>query len=420
MSNHLAIATVTAALQRSLQAVVQGDVDGARVTTVRPDANGGGTPDTGVNVFLYQVSPNPAWRNTDLRTRFSNDQMVKRPKAALDLFYLISFYGNETELEPQRLMGSVIRTLHSQAYLHQDTIRDTIADSTFAYLAASDLGDQVELIKFLPLTYTTDELSRVWSVFFQVPYVLSLGYQASIVLIESEDIPQRALPVRDRRFRAGTYQPQIDQVLNCAGRRVPITLDSCLLVLGQRLKRDHTRICLGPLSAVPTEIDSHSLEVPLSAFDAAELYPGAQSLQVVQYTVPPDEAEPHQKLESNGATFLLRPSLETVLVAELEDNEEEGLTGTVEVTLQPHVAPRQRCVLLLNERTGQAPAAYSFDCPMRAADSHTLRFPIREVKAGEYLVRVQVDGAESLLIVDEDAESPTYEQYVGPAVEICP
>ena len=40
MSNHLAIATVTATLQRLLQSAIQGDVEGARVTTVRPDAIG--------------------------------------------------------------------------------------------------------------------------------------------------------------------------------------------------------------------------------------------------------------------------------------------------------------------------------------------------------------------------------------------
>ena len=37
MSNYLAIATVTATLQRTLQQTVQLDVEGARVTTTRPE-----------------------------------------------------------------------------------------------------------------------------------------------------------------------------------------------------------------------------------------------------------------------------------------------------------------------------------------------------------------------------------------------
>ena len=97
MSNYLAIATVTATLQRTLQATVQVDVDGARVTTVRPDSVGSGTPETGVNLYLYNVAHNPAWGNADLRTRNTERDFLKRPLVALDLHYLISCYGNENE-----------------------------------------------------------------------------------------------------------------------------------------------------------------------------------------------------------------------------------------------------------------------------------------------------------------------------------
>lgn len=41
MSNYLAIATVTATLQRTLQQSLQIDVEGARVTTNRPENTGG-------------------------------------------------------------------------------------------------------------------------------------------------------------------------------------------------------------------------------------------------------------------------------------------------------------------------------------------------------------------------------------------
>ncbi|CAD5954228.1 hypothetical protein [Planktothrix agardhii] len=40
MSNYLGIATVTATLQRMLQQSVQTDVEGARVTTSRPENTG--------------------------------------------------------------------------------------------------------------------------------------------------------------------------------------------------------------------------------------------------------------------------------------------------------------------------------------------------------------------------------------------
>ena len=99
MSNALAIATVTAALRRVLQDAVNADVAGAKVTTLRPDSLTNANPPAGVNIFLYQVSPNPALRNTDLPGRSANGTTVHRPRAYLDLHYLISFYGSEAELE---------------------------------------------------------------------------------------------------------------------------------------------------------------------------------------------------------------------------------------------------------------------------------------------------------------------------------
>ena len=85
MSNFLAIATVTAALSQTLRAAVETDVPGASVTTLRPDAAGGGIPATRVNLYLYQVTPNTAWRNADLPTRNSDGQLTQRAQVAIDL-----------------------------------------------------------------------------------------------------------------------------------------------------------------------------------------------------------------------------------------------------------------------------------------------------------------------------------------------
>ena len=47
-----------------------------------------------MNVYLYRVSPNPAWRNQDLPTR-ARGPIVDRPLTAIDLHYLLTFYGDE-------------------------------------------------------------------------------------------------------------------------------------------------------------------------------------------------------------------------------------------------------------------------------------------------------------------------------------
>ena len=78
VSNHLAIATVTAGLRQTLGPAVGSAVAGATVTTLLPDAPAQSQPEPRVNLFLYQVTPNSAWRNADLPARNSSGTLVQR------------------------------------------------------------------------------------------------------------------------------------------------------------------------------------------------------------------------------------------------------------------------------------------------------------------------------------------------------
>jgi hypothetical protein len=104
----------------------------------------------------------------------------------LNLSYLFSFYGNELELEPHRLLGSVVSAIHAQPRLLPQSIQRTLERES--YLRDSDLAfqvAQVENVTLTPIGLSLEELSKLWSVFFQVPYALSVAYLASTVLIES-------------------------------------------------------------------------------------------------------------------------------------------------------------------------------------------------------------------------------------------
>src|SRR5437773_12309095 len=124
MSNYLAIATVTGTLHNVLSNAAA-VVPGAKVSTKRPDAATAASQEPGINIFLYQVTPNAAYRNADLPTRRANGEMVQRPQAALTLHYLLSFFGDETHLEPQRLLGAVARHLNAHPLLTQLDITST-------------------------------------------------------------------------------------------------------------------------------------------------------------------------------------------------------------------------------------------------------------------------------------------------------
>ncbi len=122
MSNALAIAAATETLVQLLQDNLGASgVTGARVTALAPD---GATPmpNPGVNVFLYQVTPNIAYRNADLPMRGPDGTLIKRPQVALDLHYLFTFYGDDSTLEQQRMLASVALTLQANPTLPRSLI----------------------------------------------------------------------------------------------------------------------------------------------------------------------------------------------------------------------------------------------------------------------------------------------------------
>ena len=188
MSNALAFATVTAALRHLLEPAARQAVAAADATIERPDSIKDDKPR--VNLFLYQVTPNAAWRNSDLPTRRLDGSVVQRPLAAYDVHYILSFFGSERDQEPQRLLGSVVSLLHSQPVLYAGIIEAAIQSATGGdpnhFLGRSDLAGQIERVRFSPLGLNLEELSKIWSVFFQVPYRLSMAWQGSVVLIERD------------------------------------------------------------------------------------------------------------------------------------------------------------------------------------------------------------------------------------------
>lgn len=428
MSNFLAVATVTATLGQIILSTVQHKVTGADVSTKRPDQPQGTNVKPRVNLFLYQVTPNRSLRNEDLPARREDGTLVQRPRAALDLHYLLTFYGDESKLEPQRLLGGTVSALHSRPILTRNLIRNLVqsnqnASDKYHFLITTDLAEEVELVKFTPLPLNLEELSKLWSVFFQTPYVLSLVYRASVIFIEEEgETPQPALPVKDYNVYAFPFpQPFIEGVTAGGDPQQPIFSDSTLVIQGQRLKGEITKVLVGGVEEYPTQINPTRLSFPLSSLPAGTLRAGVQGIQVahkIMIGTPPTE---HRGFESNAAAFVLHPKI--------SNPQPDGSSG-VEVTLDPKVGKYQRVQLLLNEFNPPPPSArkaraFSFDAPLEngitspaVQEIDKIKFPISGVPAGEYLVRTQVDGAESPLVSDANPSSPTFNQYISPKVTV--
>jgi hypothetical protein len=427
MSNFLAIATVTAALRQMLKAAVDVDVPGAAVNTRRPQ-DPAGTSGLGIDIYLFQVRAQRGLRNDDLPVRDAAGALVERSVAVLDLDFLLTFFGDEATLEPQRLLGCAVRALEERPLLSKKLIRDTVANPAFSFLSASDLGDADEMVRFSLSPLSLEDLSKLWSVFFQVPHSLTLAYRASVVRIEGIETPSPALPVREFGAHILPFtEIVVSSVASDAGVGEPIVHDSTVVVRGLHLKGDTTRVRIAGEEVAPQSVTSEKLVVPLAAVPAASLRAGVQGLQVVHSVdmgLPP---VPHRGFESGAAPFVLHPTITARQVKNaVEENGSGRFTAEIELTIAPRVGKRQRVSLMLNEfgaPSTRAPRSYVFDAPSRdlpaAPDSvATIEVPVKGVAAGDYLLRVVVDGVESLLDRDENQASPTFGKYTGPQENI--
>lgn len=444
MSNHQASATITATLQRILEAAVQIDLSAAKVTTVRPDAGNNKLPEVGINIYMCQAINNPAWVNVDLGNRRSKGDLAKQTQIGLDLHYILTYYGNEEELEPERLMCSSMRAMIDNAVLFPETIQQTIRDPKYAYLADSNLDQQIEKVKIMPSKMNFEEFSKIWSAYFQPPRALSFAFVVSAILVEGNKSGNRALPVRGIATYSAPDQPRILQVLSDTGANQPFMATSKLTIRGTQLDanasdklkeynsdpkvrrkpldRGKPQVKIGEMRVTPQSITDTEIELDLSQIKPEErnaLRAGVQSLQVV-YPVLPVRApsQPERIVSSNTMPFVLCPTIKEVQVKELQHEADNFYTANVQAFIDVIVGASQKVSLILNERSQHNPDSYIFVANPRFEDTFELVFSIRDVKAGEYLARIQIDGAESPLEVDTNPESKTFEQYVRPVVVI--
>jgi hypothetical protein len=300
---------------------------------------------------------------------------------------------------PQILLGHTVSRLHARPLLSQINIAGALRQSGSipgdSLLQATDL-DQSEIVRLSPMHFTLDEMSRLWSVFFQTPYDLSIAYQASVVLIEAMDeIPQPALPVHSVGYhQAPGAIPQIVQVLPqfVSPGTAAITLKGSNLA--------GTTVRFGSLATLVTpESSGPDLTAALPAGLAAGIIPVS--------------VETGSGVASNAAAFVFRPSITAARYA--------PAPRQITLQIQPAMQPQQRGLLLLNERpaktTDPAPRrAYTLPVATPAAASNTIAVDAAAVQPGTYLLRVQIDGAESALTPPPEGSQD--EAFAGPTVTI--
>jgi Pvc16 N-terminal domain len=416
MSNTLAVAAVTSTLRYLLEQALggpqPGPVGSARVTTLHPaklaDRDDPELP-KGINVFLYQVSPNPTWSLADLPTRRDDGSLVTRPQAALDLHYLISCTGDDSELDAQRLLGRAALALATNPVLARDLVSTAMAhyadDVATMFLAQADLADQVELVKLAPATLSLEDLSRLWSV-LGTPYLLSLTYTATVVLIQADIAVQAALPVRERALIVSPVAAPVIAGVSTDPAGGAVVSGTTLLVQGSALAGPGAAaaVQIGPAELAPAEGATPAL---LRVLVDDNVPAGVHALSVVHRSAAGAGGAPSRVVARSAAVpVLVRPWLGVVNVS----------TGRATLTVSPPLFAGQRATLTLSglgDPPDRGPVVFALDpVPPGSAPSGEVVVDVGGVASGDWLARIEVDGAQSLPELDDGG------LYAAPAVSV--
>ncbi len=411
MSDFRALAAVTLSLQDILQTAVNSL--GAVTRTGRPERPSTGTSGPIVNIFLYQVAPNPQWRNSDVPTRRADGTFVQRPRTALDLYYLLSFFGDESEQVPELMLGAVVAALTANPA--------PLAPTGIVQRPGGPFSPRAELVQapgppsYVPIALTLDELSKLWTM-FQIPYALSAVYKASAVLIDSTvPLPGPVLPIRRMALSVlpSSTRPRIDAIEPTVIDDAPGTTFE---IRGAELGGSASTVRLASaisgaeLAVPPSSMAPGAITVALPSGLAA----GPVSVRVVQTSTRTDHSA-----ESNPAAVMLRPRIDGApsYAADAPSLPQPAIL----VPVSPAVVAGQQVSLYLDSTAStspsEPPAGYSVSF-LASVESKRLVFSAEGIPAGTYLVRIAVDGATSTLVLDEDPTSPTFGRYAAPTVVV--
>jgi hypothetical protein len=380
----------------------------AEVTAVAPDTIDLTGPNAGprLNLFLHQVSPNAGWRNVDLPSRDARGRRTATPPLALDLHYLLTAYGPQP-LQAEVLLGYGMQLLHEVPALDRGEIEARLPPSLERCL----LSGQVEMLKITPTVMNTEELSKLWSA-MQSHYRPTAAYHVSVVLIESTGTGRAALPVLSR----GSVDPvtlqergivaQADLLPALPGItavRPPLSQPGAVpgdtvIVEGHHLD--------GTSRGVRLENRALGVDRQIAAVAGSEsslvrfVVPDLPSdLPVGTYALRAAVQRPGETTgrESNRLSLTLLPEITTPLP--LNAARDDDGVATVDLECRPAVRAQQRASLIVGAREVLADA--------HAEATESLTFRIADAPIGTHLVRLRVDGFDSLL-VDRTQSPPVF------------
>jgi len=424
VSSALAIAGVTAVLKDLIDNALIDQmipVLGAqfKTTAVPPDTITLG-PDQApqLNLFMWQVTPNAAWRNTGYPSRDSSGRRTDNPPLALDLHYLLTAYGS-TDLQAEILLGYAMQLLHENPVLVRAAIRKALnppatpVDAAllppiYQALRASDLADQYEQIKFVQSPMNTEDVWKLWTA-LQAHYRPTASYTATVVLIESRAATRKALPVLTRGgVEPGTTHDHgvflqsnvVAPVVTIENIELPPGHDAAWLgdaitLRGHDLDGTNPTLRLvnarlGVERTITAASNASASAITFTLPNDAVNYPAGTYQLTLQLT------KGIRTVLSNSLPFALAPqitALPGIVALDPSGN------ATIALNCSPQVRATQDVELILGDlATLAAPFTGQIDDPSFFAVG---------IAPGTYAVRLRVDGVDSQ-IIDHSQSPPVY------------
>lgn len=424
MSSYRIIAAVTAAMKQVLQTAAASVVGGTDIRIGPPTAKLADETVPRINLFLFRISPNAATRNMNLPVRDSIGNQRLRAEASIDLHYILSFYGDASSYVPEKLLGAVTVAFEEVPALFQSAIQAAIA-AVEPVPPQPGIAEALARVRITPESIPLEEYSKIWSIFFQVPYALSAIYACHHVVLESQEAFGDAIPVARADILVG---PISGFSLAWAGPSAqaagPVLWGGPLHLVGKGLGRMGTSLSIdGETMALPSDaLSNGGIELTLASppFEAL-----AAGIHVAQAVAPPgpDGTPEHLRRRTNAVPFAIHPAIAPGAVT-VDNPPADPRSGTIKMAFTPPVGEGQVVTLTLDARAPGGPLGVVLD-PEPIDPNNPPSFPLAELvfpfdalKKGDYLVRAHVDGLASLPALENDLNSPDYGLIVGPLVEV--
>ncbi|NJO35839.1 MAG: DUF4255 domain-containing protein [Rhodospirillales bacterium] len=191
-----AIFQVTQALQEKLRQALDDAGDPGKVfigPLDDPDAK-----DAALILFLYRIMPNASLRNREHRVPSDNPPppvLIFTNSLPLDLHYLVTVgtRAGSSEEPLLKTLGLAMQALNAEPDL-----------------AGAKVGHETVHISLEPLS--TEEMSRVWTLFPTANYRTSIGYMATPVWVDPKEPLSAAARVLEDNLRGGQKARELENV----------------------------------------------------------------------------------------------------------------------------------------------------------------------------------------------------------------